>query len=953
MRFSRHVVVAALLLVAMAVPLFASVATGSTDPQAHTQTHGANTEGIDEGLEAGDSGEAVAALQEYLEAFGYMHGRTYQTRTFDSATEAALEDFQRIFGLEVSGRVDHATYELLRTPRFDDMPDVAANGDPQLDPFVLFGASWDDPNLTYAYGPFTSDLSQAAQKAAMQQAFATWAAVTPLTFTEVASNQNPEIVISFVTGNHGDGAQNAFDGAGGVLAHAFYPPETDPASPTLHGDAHFDDAETWTVTIPVPFNGIDLVTVAIHEFGHSLGLGHSNNNNAIMAPFYTGANRTLHSDDIAGIQAHYGSGGGASTVDAEVLSISMSPASTTVGNPVSGTVQVRNNGNQAATIPVTVTGPSNFTHNMTTGSLNSGATTSLDFNWTPTSTGNFTLTATANLSGDQTTSNNSKTSNNVNVSNPQLTVDAETVNASASPTSITQNSGNVTITATVRNNGSAQVTIPVTASGPNNWSSSTTRTLAPSASSTVQFTWPASVVGAHTFTVSTSLSGDQSASNDSKTTNSVTVSSPPSGGTIFVNGVNLSATPSGNGHNLQAVITIGPNASAGSGAYMYGFWIDSQNKSKFAYGFANGNGQLTLNTTTTLSGVHKFQVYYVNKTGMTYNAGQNVGNPGSVNVGGGSQPVIDASVNAVSASPTSIALNGGNVTITATIGNNGDNTASIPVSISGPGGFNSSQNINVSSGNTAQVTFNWPASVAGNHTFTVTTNLAGDSSAANNQRTSQTVTVTQTTVIDAEVVSLSRSTSSVQQNGPTVSFTANVRNNGTGSATFTVRLTSGSAGVNTTQSVTLNSGASQNVTFQWNPTVVGLHSFTATAELTGDSNAGNNSKSTTLDVTQPQGGNQVFVDRFHVIKVFNYWLVYTYLDTSNGQAASGATVTATLQASSGQTRQHTATTGAGGYTFMYVTPVGTGSHTFTVNNISLSGYSYNPALNGQTSMTLP
>jgi len=54
--------------------------------------------------------------------------------------------------------------------------------------------------------------------------------------------------------------------------------------------------------------GIDLVNVAVHELGHSLGLGHSNVKEAIMAPFYTGykPNLKLHADDIEGIQYIYG-----------------------------------------------------------------------------------------------------------------------------------------------------------------------------------------------------------------------------------------------------------------------------------------------------------------------------------------------------------------------------------------------------------------------------------------------------------------------------------------------------------------------------------------------------------------------------------------------------------------------------------------------------------------------
>ena len=48
--------------------------------------------------------------------------------------------------------------------------------------------------------------------------------------------------------------------------------------------------------------------VAAHEFGHMLGLGHSTVNGATMSPSISQcstASRSLHSDDIAGVEAIY------------------------------------------------------------------------------------------------------------------------------------------------------------------------------------------------------------------------------------------------------------------------------------------------------------------------------------------------------------------------------------------------------------------------------------------------------------------------------------------------------------------------------------------------------------------------------------------------------------------------------------------------------------------------
>ena len=73
----------------------------------------------------------------------------------------------------------------------------------------------------------------------------------------------------------------------------------------LSGDAHFDDDETFTTG---EIRGVNLDWVAVHEFGHSLGLEHSNVRGSIMYPWYQGykPNIKLTDDDILGIQGIYG-----------------------------------------------------------------------------------------------------------------------------------------------------------------------------------------------------------------------------------------------------------------------------------------------------------------------------------------------------------------------------------------------------------------------------------------------------------------------------------------------------------------------------------------------------------------------------------------------------------------------------------------------------------------------
>jgi hypothetical protein len=78
---------------------------------------------------------------------------------------------------------------------------------------------------------------------------------------------------------------------------------------TDEADQAYNTNNTWSIGDPNTPD-IDFFTVAAHENGHSLGLGHSNVNGAIMEAFYSGPQSSLHADDIAGLTAKYPSGGG-------------------------------------------------------------------------------------------------------------------------------------------------------------------------------------------------------------------------------------------------------------------------------------------------------------------------------------------------------------------------------------------------------------------------------------------------------------------------------------------------------------------------------------------------------------------------------------------------------------------------------------------------------------------
>lgn len=181
--------------------------------------------------------------------------------------------------------------------RFDDLP-TRANESATISEYRAISA-WEKTDITYFFVNGTDRLDGDVERDLIRRAFALWAGPTPMTFTEAADSSTADIVIGWATGDHGDG--DPFDGPGDVLAHASFPNPYDHSQVFLH----FDDDERW---VDSETQNVDLLTVAAHEIGHTLGLAHSSDPNALMYPSYSGPYRTLSEDDIAGVQELYGVG---------------------------------------------------------------------------------------------------------------------------------------------------------------------------------------------------------------------------------------------------------------------------------------------------------------------------------------------------------------------------------------------------------------------------------------------------------------------------------------------------------------------------------------------------------------------------------------------------------------------------------------------------------------------
>ncbi|NXM36959.1 MMP7 protein, partial [Oxyruncus cristatus] len=226
----------------------------------------------------------LATVKAYLDKFFPLFPKTQNL-----SLEERIKEMQRFFHLTVTGTLNTETEETMKRPRCG-MPDIAE--------YQTFPQSprWKKTHLTYKIVSYTPDLPRRKVDDAIRKALMVWSDVTPLNFRRVQIG-NADIEIRFARREHGDGYP--FDGKGNTLAHAFAPGEG------IGGDAHFDEDEKWS-----EFNQeVNLFLVAAHEFGHSLGLAHSNVPGALMYPIYSYENPTtfrLPADDRRGIQKLYG-----------------------------------------------------------------------------------------------------------------------------------------------------------------------------------------------------------------------------------------------------------------------------------------------------------------------------------------------------------------------------------------------------------------------------------------------------------------------------------------------------------------------------------------------------------------------------------------------------------------------------------------------------------------------
>ncbi|KAI3700804.1 hypothetical protein L2E82_45442 [Cichorium intybus] len=256
-----------------------------------------------QGCRKGDKVNGIRDLKLYLAHFGYLNYKKNPSATdleenhFDEELEVAVKSYQVYYHLNATGILDEPTVSQIAMPRCGCLDKVTHghthNSIHTVSRYAFLPGTprWNKGQLTYGFGP----LFPARFIPPVDRAFGRWDAASQyFTFSRATSYQVADLKVTFQRVDHRDGSP--FNGSGGVLAHAFSPPD---------GRVHFDADERWAIGA-VP-NAFDMESVAIHEIGHLLGLGHSQFQSAIMwSSFSSGVTKGLSSDDIQGLRALYG-----------------------------------------------------------------------------------------------------------------------------------------------------------------------------------------------------------------------------------------------------------------------------------------------------------------------------------------------------------------------------------------------------------------------------------------------------------------------------------------------------------------------------------------------------------------------------------------------------------------------------------------------------------------------
>jgi hypothetical protein len=239
------------------------------------------------------------AAVEQLRRYGYLlpvpeASRRVEPQVAQSDVSGAVTTYQVRHGLRVTGELDAETRAHLALSRCSWVDDPDAPWRQRVDvmqPIIQGELAMAATDVGWFLTPIPMSAPPSANvDQAIATAFLMWSSVTPIRFVRQPQALMARVTVSFAL----------IDGTGGRLGETFQ-----------GGPMRLDATERWSVsTPPSPGANADVLTIALHELGHAVGIGDIPDPSAVMHGFFgSGAavvRRAFTPSDLQAITARFG-----------------------------------------------------------------------------------------------------------------------------------------------------------------------------------------------------------------------------------------------------------------------------------------------------------------------------------------------------------------------------------------------------------------------------------------------------------------------------------------------------------------------------------------------------------------------------------------------------------------------------------------------------------------------